>query len=136
MVFLNSCLGTYQEIKSDQAVKALEKNNQLNSKVIRDGRIVSIPSLEVVPGDLLIVEVGDLVSADGILVESFSLQAIESTLTGESLVVDKRVDLHNDLNNKILGERYNYLFSGTHISNGRGMIYVVNTGLKYWNWEN
>ncbi|WAM03436.1 hypothetical protein ONA22_07185 [Mycoplasmopsis cynos] len=56
MVFLNSCLGTYQEIKSDQAVKALEKNNQLNSKVIRDGRIVSIPSLEVVPGDLLIVE--------------------------------------------------------------------------------
>ncbi|WP_322958943.1 cation-translocating P-type ATPase [Mycoplasmopsis cynos] len=130
VVFLNSCLGTYQEIKSDQAVKALEKNNQLNSKVIRDGRIVSIPSLEVVPGDLLIVEAGDLVSADGILVESFSLQAIESTLTGESLAVDKRVDLHNDLNNKILGERYNYLFSGTHISNGRGMIYVVNTGLN------
>ncbi|AKF41134.1 cation transporter [Mycoplasmopsis canis] len=130
VIILNSCLGTYQEIKSDQAVKALEKNNQLNAKVIRDAKIISIPSLDVVPGDLLIVEAGDSVSADGILIEAFSLQAVESALTGESLPIDKKVDLNLEISNLSLGERYNYLFSGTHITNGRGIVLVTETGLN------
>ncbi|WBP84247.1 cation-translocating P-type ATPase [Mycoplasmopsis edwardii] len=130
VIILNSCLGTYQEIKSDQAVKALEKNNQLSAKVIRNGKIISVPSLNVVPGDLLIVEAGDSVSADGILLEAYSLQAVESALTGESLPVDKKVNLELDVTNLALGERSNYLFSGTHITNGRGIILVTQTGLN------
>lgn len=130
VIILNSCLGTYQEIKSDQAVKALEKNNQLNAKVIRSGEIVSIQATQIVPGDLVIVEAGDYVGADGILLEAYSLQAVEAALTGESLPVPKEVNYDLDLSKPTLGERTNFLFSGTYITTGRGIILVTETGLN------
>ncbi|VEU70135.1 cation-translocating P-type ATPase [Mycoplasmopsis glycophila] len=128
VVALNSALGTYQEIKSDQAVRALAKTNELNAKVVRDGRIILVPSHELVVGDLILVEAGDAISADAVLVESFSLKVVESALTGESLPVDKEVK--QLVNEEIipLAERVNRIFSGTYVVNGKAYAEVVATG--------
>ncbi|BBU47735.1 ATPase [Mycoplasmopsis felis] len=128
VIVLNSLLGTYQEIKSDQAVKALEKNNELYAKVYRDGKLINIPSTELVIGDLIVLEAGDLVPADCKLVESFSLAVVESALTGESLPVDKKVIDENVESNKTLGDRKSEVFAGTHITNGRAIALVIKTG--------
>lgn len=128
VIVLNSLLGTYQEIKSDQAVKALEKNNELYAKVYRDGKLINIPSTELVIGDLIVLEAGDLVPADCKLVESFSLAVVESALTGESLPVDKKVIDENVESNKTLGYRKSEVFAGTHITNGRAIALIIKTG--------
>lgn len=127
VVILNSMLGTYQEYKSDQAVKALEKNNQLNSKVIRNGKMISISATEIVPGDLVVLEAGDYVPADGVLVEAYNLNVVESALTGESLPVAKMV-IDQDLSDKPLGDQLNRVFSGTYVTNGRAIVHISATG--------
>ncbi|EFF41101.1 HAD-IC family P-type ATPase, partial [Mycoplasmopsis alligatoris] len=129
VVVLNSMLGAYQEIKSDQAVKALEKVNETNSKVLRDGRIVLIPSSQLVPGDIIIVEAGDTISADAKLLESFNLMVVESSLTGESLPVDKN-HLAQDTEGMALGDRKQSIFAGTYVTNGRGVAIVTATATK------
>ncbi|QZE12631.1 cation-translocating P-type ATPase [Mycoplasma sp. Ms02] len=127
VVVLNSMLGAYQEIKSDQAVRALEKVNELTAKVIRNGRMMIIKSEEIVPGDILIVEAGDTISADAILKESNNLQVVEASLTGENESVSKSWDAKVD-DSKILAEQKNKIFSGTYVTNGRGLALVVATG--------
>lgn len=126
VIALNSMLGTYQEIKSDQAIKALEKNNELNAKVIRDGKLMLIPATELVVGDLIVAEAGDAISADGILVEASHLMVVESALTGESTSVSKRVGECDE--NKPLAEQFNRVFSGTNVVNGRLVALVTKTG--------
>ncbi|WP_027121017.1 cation-translocating P-type ATPase [Mycoplasma leonicaptivi] len=128
VIVLNSMLGTYQEIKSNQAVKALEKNNELMVKVIRDNKTQYIPSNKLVPGDLIIVEAGDAICADSLLLESFSLQVVESALTGESVAVDKNSDDIIYDPNTPLGERKSEIFSGTYVTNGRAIALVLKTG--------
>ncbi|WP_262337558.1 cation-translocating P-type ATPase, partial [Mycoplasma nasistruthionis] len=130
VVALNSMLGTYQEIKSDQAVKALQKSNELNAKVIRDGKSQVIKASEVTIGDIILLEAGDSIPADARLVEAYSLSVVESVLTGESLAVDKKV---GQIDNELalpLGDRYNYLFSGTYVVTGKAVAIVEAIGEK------
>ncbi|VEU74958.1 Calcium-transporting ATPase lmo0841 [Mycoplasmopsis citelli] len=129
VVILNSMLGTYQEYKSDQAVKTLEKNNQLNAKVIRNGKMSVLLASEIVPGDLVVLEAGDYVPADGRLIEAYNLNVVESALTGESLPVAKMV-LADNLKNKPLGDQLNAVFSGTYVTNGRAIVLIEHTGNK------
>ncbi|WP_036452111.1 cation-translocating P-type ATPase [Mycoplasma buteonis] len=128
VVALNSALGAYQEVKSDEAVKALEKTNELNAKVIRDGKLILIPSHEVVIGDLLVVEAGDAISSDARLIESYSLKVVESALTGESTPVDKEVKILKNEDIIPLAEKINQIFSGTYVVNGKAVAEVVSTG--------
>ncbi|UUM20179.1 cation-translocating P-type ATPase [Mycoplasma sp. 2045] len=128
VVALNSMLGTYQEIKSDQAVAALAKSNELMAKVIRDGKTVVIPSSQVTIGDLIVVEAGDYISADAELVESYSLSVVESSLTGESLAVDKKVGTIENIESLPLGDRYNQIYSSTYVVNGRAIALVKAIG--------
>ncbi|TDV23304.1 Ca2+-transporting ATPase [Mycoplasmopsis mustelae] len=125
VIILNSMLGTYQEIKSNQAVKALEKNNELTAKVYRDGVLVNIPATELVVGDVIVLEAGDYISADAKLFEAFSLNIVESALTGESLPVLKMVGEINSNDNVPLAERFNQIFAGTYVSGGRGVAIVT-----------
>ncbi|ADE19505.1 cation-translocating P-type ATPase [Mycoplasma crocodyli] len=127
VVILNSILGAYQEIKSDQAVKALEKINETNAKVLRNGRMILIPSSMLVPGDILVIEAGDTISADAQLIESYNLMVVESSLTGESLSTEKDWAF-KEKENCALGDRKSSIFSGTYVTNGRGVAIVKATG--------
>lgn len=127
VVVLNSMLGAYQEVKSDQAVRALEKINEQNAKVLRDGRVQNIPAVDIVPGDILIVEAGDTISADAKLIQSFNLMTVESSLTGESVPVSKDFKFVPQ-DEKIIAEQKNKIFSGTYVTNGRGVAIVYATG--------
>ena len=91
VVMLNSLLGAYQEIKSDQAVRALEKVNEVNATVIRDNKAIIIPASQLVVGDLVLLAAGDTISADGRLITSNNLEIVEAALTGESLPVAKKL---------------------------------------------
>ncbi|WLP85332.1 cation-translocating P-type ATPase [Mycoplasma seminis] len=128
VVTLNAMLGVYQEIKSDQAVKALEKSNELSCKVIRDGNMQVIPSSQLTIGDLIVIEAGDMIPADAKLVESFSLSVVESAITGEALAVDKKVGDIPNAEQLPLGDRYNTLFSGTYCVAGRAIALVIAIG--------
>ncbi|QGZ97454.1 HAD-IC family P-type ATPase [Mycoplasma sp. NEAQ87857] len=130
VVVLNSLLGTYQEIKSNQAVTALEKSNELNAKVIRDNQIMIIPSHEVVVGDLLVVEAGDAICADAKIIDSYTFSVVESALTGESQAVYKQA-LDNSNHHKLaLGDRVNMIYSGTYVVSGKAYAVVTATGDK------
>lgn len=127
VVFLNSLIGTYQSLKSYKAVKSLEKNNELKAKVYRDGKIQVIPSSEVTVGDFLIVEAGDYISADAKILKCYDFSVVESSLTGESNSVFKRVGkLASE--NIPLGDRFNQIFSGTYVSKGRALAEVYAIG--------
>ncbi|MHA3785921.1 cation-translocating P-type ATPase [Mycoplasma sp. Z244C] len=128
VVALNSMLGTYQEIKSDQAVKALAKSNELYAKVVRDGKMISIPSSQVTVGDLIVIEAGDMVPADAKVVEAFSFSVVESAITGEVLAVEKRVGDIPNIDQLPLGDRYNTIFSGTYCVTGRAIALVEKIG--------
>ncbi|QNM93545.1 cation-translocating P-type ATPase [Mycoplasma sp. Pen4] len=128
VVALNAMLGVYQEVKSDQAVRALEANNELICKVIRDGILVNIPAVDVTIGDLIVLEAGDSIPADAKLIEAFNLSVVESALTGESLPVEKRVGEIENIESLPLGDRYNHIFSGTYVTNGRGIAVVTGIG--------
>ena len=92
VLIINALLGTIQHVKAEQSLKSLKALSAPNSKVLRDGILVEIPSSEVVVGDILIIEAGDFIAADGRLIESNSLQVNESALTGESVSVEKVID--------------------------------------------
>ncbi|AMC93736.1 ATPase [Erysipelothrix larvae] len=128
IVFLNAYIGFVQEGKAEQALKALQEMASPYSKVIRNGKEVSIPSSEVVVGDVLVLEAGDLVSADIRLIQTNSLKIQEASLTGESVPVDK--DSHyvgND--DDVLGDRKNMAYSSGMVTYGRGLGVVVGVGM-------
>ena len=129
IVMLNALLGLVQESKAEKSVEALKKLTAPITKVMREGRIISIPAKELVPGDILILETGEIVPADVRLIRSVNLKAEESALTGESVPIEKEAG-YIAAENSPLGDRRNMLFSGSSITYGRGTAVVVGTGLN------
>lgn len=129
VVILNAVLGTVQHLKAEKSLNSLKAMAAPIAKVLRNGQIVEIPSREVVVGDILVLDAGDYISADGRILESHSLQINESSLTGESLAIDKMTDaiVKEDV---ALGDQKNMVFSGSFVTNGRGMLVVTSIGMK------
>lgn len=129
IVVLNALLGVIQENRANQALQALKKLSTPHAKVLRDGKIQVLPTKELVPGDIVILEAGDFVPADGRLIESANLKINESSLTGESVPVDK-ISARLESDDVSLGDRINMVFSGTTVVYGRGKMVVTNTGMN------
>ncbi|HOB16614.1 MAG TPA: calcium-translocating P-type ATPase, SERCA-type [Defluviitoga sp.] len=129
IVVLNALLGAIQENRANEALKALKKLSTPQAKVLRDGEVKIISSKEIVPGDIVLLEAGDFVPADGRLIEAAALKVNESSLTGESVPVEKQID-PLDSENVSLGDRINMVFAGTTIVYGRGKMIVTNTGMN------
>lgn len=129
VIFLNSMLGAYQEVKSDQAVRALAKMNETFATVKRNGKIQLIPAAELVVGDVLILNAGDVISADARLVEAYNLKVVESSLTGESLAIDKIANWEK-AKDATLANNSHLIFSGTHVTNGKAIAIVETVGEK------
>ncbi len=128
IVILNAIIGVAQELKAEKSLEALEKMSAPYSKVIRNGQVETIPSREIVTGDVVVIETGDLVPADMRLVESFNLKVEEAALTGESVPENKHTDVIED--EVPLGDRENMVYSSTLVSYGRGKGIAVATGMN------
>ena len=127
VITMNAILGTVQTIKAEASLDSLKQMSAPTAKVLRDGKIIQIPGREVVPGDIVVLEAGDAVCADGRLLECASLKTAESALTGESLPVEKTVET---IDGEVpLGDRTNMVFSGTFVTYGRGRFLVTGTGM-------
>ncbi|MBQ9979774.1 MAG: cation-translocating P-type ATPase [Oscillospiraceae bacterium] len=127
VLVMNAILGTVQTVKASASLDSLKQMSAPTAKVMRDGRVVQIPGREVVPGDVVILEAGDSVCADGRLLECASLKCAESALTGESLPVEKdRTEIEGDVP---LGDRKNMVFSGSFVTYGRAAFVVTATGM-------
>ena len=131
VVLINAILGVFQESKAEKAIEALQEMSKAQSKVIRDGHQISIPSEELVVGDIIILEAGDAVPADARILECASMKIEEAALTGESVPVDKKVEsLTAGANGDVaLGDRKNMVFMGSTVVYGRGKAVVVATGM-------
>ncbi len=128
IVLINAALGYFQESKAEEALSGLKALSAPNVSVLRDGQRQQLPAKELVPGDLVLLEAGDQVAADGRLLEAASLQARESALTGEATGVEKRSQetLPEDT---ALADQKNLVFQGTEIVHGRGKMLVTRTGM-------
>lgn len=127
IVLINTALSLYQEGKAEAAIEALQKMSSPKAKIVRDGKRVEIDSTELVPGDYVILETGDIIPADLRLVDSANLKIDESSLTGESVPVEK--DYKQTYEGKMeIGDRENIAYSSTIVSYGRGAGVVVETG--------
>ena len=127
VITMNAILGTVQTVKASASLDSLKQMSAPTAKVLRDGQIVQIPGREVVPGDVVILEAGDSVCADGRLLECASLKCAESALTGESLPVEKDTELLSG--ETALGDRKNMVFSGSFVTYGRARFLVTSTGM-------
>jgi Ca2+-transporting ATPase len=130
IVVINAIMGYVQESRAESAVAALRQMGAAHAEVIRDGERRRVPAVEVVPGDILLVEEGDTVPADARVIHSTALQTSEAALTGESLPVSKSVAPLGDQEDVDLGDRTNMIFSGTAVTYGRGRAVVVATGMQ------
>ena len=129
VVILNAVLGVYQESKAEQAIAALRDMTAATCKILRDGRQVTLPSSQLVPGDVVVLEAGDAVPADGRLLESASLKIEEAALTGESLPVNKKTEALDTEKEVPLGDRKNMVYAGSTVVFGRGSAVITNTGM-------
>ena len=131
VVIVNAVLGVYQENKAEKALEALQEMASATSKVLRDGKIAVIRSENIVVGDVVILEAGDAVPADGRILESNSMKIEEAALTGESVPVDKFIDLLNleDSKDVPLGDRKNMCYMGSTVVYGRGVAVITDTGM-------
>ena len=133
VVIINAVLGVYQENKAEKAIEALQEMSAATSKVLRDGRIVTVRSEELVVGDVVLLEAGDSVPADGRLLESASLKIEEAALTGESVPVSKFRDileLTDGAKDVALGDRKNMVYMGSTVVYGRGSAVITSTGMQ------
>lgn len=132
VVLINAILGVYQENKAEKAIDALQKMSGATSKVKRDNKIIQIPSNELVIGDIIILEAGDAIPADARLLECARLQVEESALTGESVPVNKLIDILNLKNDEdvILNDRKNMIYMGCTVVYGRAVAIVTATGMN------
>ena len=130
VVIINAVLGVYQESKAEQAIAALKELSAAHSRVLRGGKLVTVPSEELVAGDVLVLEAGDAVPADARVIESASLRAEEAALTGESVPVSKSTDALTADGEIGLGDRSNMLYLGSSIVYGRGRAVVTETGMQ------
>lgn len=127
VIILNAILGTVQHKKAEKSLDSLKSLSSPSAKVIRGGRKIEIASKDVVPGDILLLEAGDLVVADGRVLNGYSLQVNESSLTGESTSVDKAEGL---IEGEVpLAERSNMVYSSSLVTYGRGVVVVTGTGM-------
>ena len=129
VVLLNAVIGVAQESKAEKSLEALRKLSEHAAKVVRDGKEQVIPARELVPGDLVIIETGDYVSADLRIIEAVNLKSQESSLTGESVPVEKSIEAIEGEEIGI-GDIVNMLFSSSLITYGRGKAIVVETGMN------
>ena len=129
VVIVNAIIGVAQENKAEKSLDALKKLSSYSAKVIRDGKLIVVPSKELVPGDIVELETGDYVPADIRIVEAFNLKSQEASLTGESVPVEK-IAVAIDEKNIGVGDRTNMLFSSSLITYGRGKGIVVETGMN------
>ena len=129
VIIMNAILGTIQHEKAEKSLDSLKSLSSPIAKVMRGGKKMEIDSRDVVPGDILLLEAGDLVVADGRVLESYSLQVNESSLTGESTNVDKKaVQLEED--KVALADQVNMVFSSSLVTLGRGVVVVTGTGMN------
>ena len=132
VVIFNAVLDVYQENKAEKAIEALQEMAAATSKVIRDGKLISVKSEELVVGDIVVLEAGDAVPADGRLIENASLKIEEAALTGESVPVNKFIDIINlkDSSKEVpLGDRANMVYMGSTVVYGRGVAVITATGM-------
>lgn len=128
VITINAILGTVQTVKAEQSLASLKKLSGPEAKVLRDGSVVPIPSSEVTVGDIVMLDAGDYIPADGRLLESASLKVDESALTGESLGVEKMTDA---IEGEVpLGDRTNMVYSGSFVTYGRGSFIVTGIGME------
>ncbi len=127
VILLNAVLGTVQHKKAEKSLDSLKSLSAPSAKVLRGGQKIEIPSKNVVPGDIVLLEAGDMVVADGRILENYSLQVNESSLTGESTNVDKQdADITEEAP---LADRVNMVYSGSLITYGRATVVVTGTGM-------
>jgi len=129
VVLLNAILGTVQHVKAEQSLNSLKELSSPVSKVMRNNQIVEIPSEDIVAGDILYLEAGDYISADGRLIESHNLHINESSLTGESLAVAKNI-YAIDKDHVTTADKKNMVFTGSFVTNGRGAAVITDIGMK------
>lgn len=127
VILINSIIGFYMEFQAERSMNALKKLSAVPGKVLRNGQIQEINSEEIVPGDIVYFEAGDMIPADGRIIKSFQVQIDESALTGESLPVEKSVNAIPI--DTTLAERYNMGYKGTFSTKGNGYMVVTSTGM-------
>ncbi len=128
VLIMNAILGTVQHVKAQRSLDSLKQLSSPSAKVMRNGQKVEVPSKDIVPGDLVLLEAGDLIVADGRILNSYSLQVNESALTGESTNVDK---FDKILDSKTpLADRINMVYSGSLVTYGRAEVLVTATGME------
>ncbi len=132
VVIINAVLGVYQESKAEKAIEALQEMAAATSKVLRDGKVTVVKSEELVKGDIVLLEAGDAVPADGRIIQCASMKIEEAALTGESVPVDKTEETIELGNNKDvpLGDRKNMVYMGSTVVYGRGMAVICDTGME------
>ncbi|MCB6925668.1 cation-translocating P-type ATPase [Enterocloster bolteae] len=131
VLLLNAVLGTVQHQKAEKSLDSLKRLSSPEARVLRDGRSMTIPSALVVPGDILLLETGDMVAADGRLLEVYGLTVNESSLTGESLGVEKHTGAVKAREGTVaLADRTNMVFSGSLVTSGRAVAAVTATGMN------
>lgn len=128
ILIVNAVLGYIQESKAEEAVEALSQMTAPQTNVLRDGKIARINTVDVVPGDMVVLGEGDSIPADGRLLAAASLRVAEASLTGESVPVGKNVDTLAEA--KALGDRANMVFNGTSVTQGAGRAIVTSTGMR------
>lgn len=128
VLIMNAVLGTVQHIKAQRSLESLKQLSAPNAKVIRNGVKQEIPSKEIVPGDIVMLEAGDMIVADGRILHNYSLQVNESSLTGESTNVEK-TDMVIE-GKAALADRVNMVYSGSLVTYGRAQVLVTGTGMK------
>ncbi|KAF9918138.1 Na+ ATPase [Lobosporangium transversale] len=129
IIIMNAAIGFWQEYNAEQTMEALRNMSSPTAKVIRDENRTTVPNNQVVPGDIMIFEDGDVIGADCRLVETFNLETDEALLTGESLPVQKNLDVI-EKEDEPLGDRLNVVFSSTTVVKGRAKGIVIGTGMK------
>ena len=129
VLILNAVLGTVQYLKAEKSLESLKAMSSPSATLLRGGIKVQVPSPEVVPGDIMLLEAGDLITADARILESWSVKINESSLTGESEAVEKTADVIPE-ENVALGDRKNMVFSGSLVTYGRATAVVTATGMQ------
>ncbi len=129
IVVLNAVIGFYQEFNAEKSIAALKQMTAPRAKVRRDGKVALVPAVEIVTGDILVLEAGDLIAADARLLETASLKCVEAALTGEAEAVTKQSALLKN-GHVPLGDRANMVFMGTSVAAGTGQAVVVATAMK------
>ena len=128
VVIANAIIGVVQEAKAEKSLEALQELSGYEAKVVRDGKVEVIPAKDLVPGDIVVLETGDYVPADLRIIEAVNLKAQESSLTGESVPIEKQASKIEE-NEVPIGDRTNMLFSSSLITYGRGKAIVVETAM-------